>query len=172
MAEASHVWVCPRGPGPLVMVRKALLASWRGVNASGTDRSDYARACGAGEIGAIEVKGGTVLVFGDDPLRTTWIARPRGGVLVRWVTAKDEAGALAALDAGADSTWMPTGCTFSTAGGEHQLFDAAEVGAEPSDERVKLELLAGEYDIATAVLDRGDATVIAYRFLWRPPARR
>jgi hypothetical protein len=91
-----------------VLVRKALLDSWRGVTARGTERSDYARACGAGEVGAIDVKGGSALVLGDDPLLTTWIAKPQGGIFVRWVIAKDEAGALAAMDAGAEATWMPT----------------------------------------------------------------
>ena len=169
---AAHVWISEQGPGPLVVVRKSLLGYWRGLNVPGGERSDYGRACAIGEVGCIDIRGGGVLVLGDDPLRTTWLPKPQGGMFVRWVAASDEAAAIAATESGADATWTPTGCTFTTAGGEHLLFPASQAGEDTTQERLAFELREGEFAVSSAMLEDGDATVLVYRLVWRPQARR
>ncbi len=171
----AHVWVSEKGPGPLVVVKKALLAEWRGVESTPGSASDYGRACHVGEVGAIEMKGGFALVLGDDPLRTTWLPRPYGGLFVRWIAADDEASAIAALDAGADSTWSPTGCIFSTTGGAHVLFPASTRGADAlaaAGSSLSFELKEGDYDVTTTALEQGGASILVYRLTWKPKARR
>ena len=153
------------------MVRKVLLDFWRGVTAPAGERSDYGRACAVGEVGSIEIKGGHVLVLGDDPLRTTWVPKPQGGMFVRWVAAEDEAAAMAAVDAGADATWTPTGCTFTTAGGVHLLFPASVSGSDATRECLAFELKEGDYNVTSAMLEQGDSTVLVYRLLWRPKSK-
>ena len=170
MNEGQQRWVVGQGPGPLVVVRKALLASWRGLDAPAGQRSDYGRACAISEIGCLDLKGGTALVLGDEPLRTTWLAKPQGGMFVRWIAGDDETGALAALETGADATWSPTGCAFTTAGGEHVLFPAAATGENAAQECQRFELREGDYDVLSAVLDEGRASVLVYRLVWRPKA--
>lgn len=171
MSDKQHIWIVGQGPGPLVLVRKALLDFWCGVDAPAGQRSDYGRACGVSEIGCLDMKGGTALVLGDEPLRTTWLPKPQGGMFVRWIAGDDETSALAALETGADATWTPTGCSFTTAGGEHVLFPAAETGANAATECLKLELREGDYDVLCAVLDGGSASVLVYRLIWRPKTK-
>lgn len=171
MAEPQHVWISEQGPGPLVVVRKATLDFWHGVNAGAGERSDYGRACAIGEVGCVEMKAGTALVLGDDPLRTTWLARPQGGMFLRWVAGDDEAAVLAATDTGADATWSPTGCTFTTAGGDHVLFRASVAGADAGSDSLTFDLREGDYDILSAILE-DKATVLVYRLVWRPKSRR
>lgn len=171
--STQYVWIREEGPGPLVLVRKALLDFWRGVSAPAGERSDYGRACAIGEVGCVDIKGGSVLVLGDDPLRTTWLPKPQGGMFVRWVAADDEAQALAATEAGADATWTPTGCTFTTAGGVHVLFPASCAGSiATSGQSLSFELREGDYNVATAVLEHDNATVLVYRLVWRPKVKR
>ena len=168
----EHVWIREQGPGPLVLVRKSMLESWRGVNAPAGERSDYGRACAIGEVGCVELKGGSALVLGDDPLETTWLPKAQGGMFVRWIAADSEAAALAATEAGADATWTPTGCTFTTAGGVHVLFPASVKGSDSSTgASLSLELLEGDYNVTSAILEHDEATVLVYRLLWRPKAR-
>jgi len=168
----KHVWISESGPGPLVVVRKTLLDSWRGVNAPAGESSDYGRACTVDELGCVDIKGGVALVLGDDPLRTTWIPKPQGGMFVRWVTADDEAAAIAATDTGADATWTPTGCTFTTAGGAHVLFAASAAGTDVTSEGgLTFDLREGEYSVSSAMLEQRTASVLVYRLVWRPKTR-
>jgi hypothetical protein len=164
----TNVWISDRGPGPLVVVRKVLLDFWQGAEAVAGERSDYGRACAVGEIGCVEMKGGSALVLGDDPLRTTWIAKPQGGIFVRWVAADDEAAAIAATEVGADATWSPTGCSFTTGGGAHVLFAASVPGRDAMRESLTFDLREGDYDVTSAMLEQGTASVIVYRARWRP----
>jgi hypothetical protein len=169
----QHVWISDPAAGPLVVVRKALLDFWGGDSETGRDGlSDCARARAVRELGALDMKGGSALVLGDGPTRTTWLPKPQGGMFVRWVSASNEAAALAATDAGADATWMPTGCTFATGGGAHVLFPASSSGATAREERLAFELPEGDYDILCSVLETADASVLVYRLMWRPRARR
>lgn len=176
MSEGGgHVWVSEKGPGPLVVVRKAFLRDWHGVSAPSGSASDYGRACAIGEVGVIEMKGGVALVLGDDPLKTTWLARPHGGLFVRWIAADDEASALGALDAAADTTWSPTGCSYTTAGGAHVLFPASMNGDDALAKEgasLTFDLRDGDYDVTTTVLEQGRASIIVYRLVWKPKARR
>jgi hypothetical protein len=152
-----------------------LLDFWLGLNAPAGERSDYGRACAVGEVGSLDMKGGAALVLGDDPLRTTWLPRVQGGMFVRWVAAQDEASAIAATDAGADATWTPTGCTFTTAGGEHVLFPASLTGADAGkqgSESLRFELREGDYNVSSAMLEQSNATVLVYRLVWRPKTKR
>jgi hypothetical protein len=171
MGDTQHVWVREEGPGPLVVVRRVMLDFWRGTTAPAGERSDYGRACAIGEIGCVDMKGGSALVLGDDPLKTTWLPRPQGGMFVRWIAGESEATVLAALDTGADATWSPTGCAYTTAGGGHVLFPAARAGTEAQAQGLTFELREGDYDILSAVLEQGDATALVYRLVWRPKSR-
>jgi hypothetical protein len=171
VADMKQVWVSERGPGPLVVVRKVLLDFWSGADAPSGERSDYGRACAIGEIGCVEIKGGTALVLGDEPLRTTWLPRPQGGMFVRWIAADDEASALGATDMGADATWSPTGCTFTTAGGAHVLFAASVPGRNAKEDSLTFDLREGDYDVSSAVLEQGSASVVVYRVVWRPKGK-
>jgi hypothetical protein len=172
MGETQQVWISEQGPGPLVVVRRVMLDFWRGLNAAAGERSDYGRACAVGEVGCVDTRGGSALVLGDDPLMTTWLARPQGGMFVRWVSADSEAAALSATDTGADATWSPTGCTFTTAGGDHVLFRASVAGTEAGADALTFDLREGDYDILSAVLEQDRATVLVYRLVWRPKSRQ
>ena len=164
----QNVWITDQGPGPLVVVRKVLLDFWHGAEAPAGERSDYGRACAVGEIGSIDMKGGSALVLGDDPLRTTWLPKSQGGIFIRWIAADDEAGAIALTDLGADATWTPTGCTFSTGGGDHVLFAGRSHGRDALKDSLTFELREGEYDVTSATLEKGRASVVVYRVSWRP----
>jgi hypothetical protein len=170
---AQHVWISDLTAGPLVLVREALLDFWGGERVSRGERSDCARARDVREIGCVDMKGGSALVLGDGAAPTTWLPRAQGGALVRWIDAESEAAAIAATGAGADATWTPTGCSFSSAGGAHVLFPAAAQGADTVGRaRLVCVMPAGDYDILCADLEQSGACVRVYRLMWRPIARR
>jgi hypothetical protein len=168
----QHVWISDPAAGPLVLVREALLDFWGGERVSAGGRSDCARAREVREIGCVEMKGGSALVLGNGAAPTTWLPRPQGGALVRWLAGEDEAAAIAATGAGAEATWTPTGCSFPSAGGAHVLLPAVAQGSETERARLGCVMPAGDYDLLCADLEHGGASVRVYRLLWRPSVRR
>ncbi len=164
-------WVSNRGPGPLVLLRTNLLASWSGDDPAKTP-TDLDRARAIREIGTIPVGIGSALVLGGKPVPTTWIPGPTGGMLVRWIAAATEDDALAAAGSAGDATWTPTGCRFRTRAGDHLLFHAGLLGAEAAKENIPVKLSTGAYDVTSAMLGEHPTSVFVYRLTWRPDKTR
>ena len=105
-------WIDSNG-GPLLLLPLDLLGNWGGIeppkrrvvkaefrwNPDGP-ATDYDRACDVkGYLGNIDVGAGHALVLGDEPMPTTFLPAPTGGVLVRWVHAETEKELLTAIQA-------------------------------------------------------------------------
>jgi hypothetical protein len=159
------------GPGPLVLLRTNLLASWSGDDPAKSP-TDLDRARAIREIGTIDVGIGKALVLGGKPVPTTWIPGPTGGMLVRRISAPSEDEALAAAGSAGDATWTPTGCRFQTRAGDHMLFHAGLHGSESPKENIPIKLSTGIYDVTSAMLGELPTSVFVYRLTWRPEKLR
>jgi hypothetical protein len=161
--SSSLRWVESNG-GPLLLLPEMLLPSWTGSDEPPVWRNikakfrfnpdgratDYDRACDVHDfVGVIEVGDGTGLVLGDEPLATTWWPSIDGGFLVRWDFGdSDEAvrAHLARLESA--GPWEP-GPTFECSRGPLILFDSADPGLDPLNERLTIELKPGKYLLGT-----------------------
>ena len=85
-------WVESYG-GPLVLIEKNLLHEWGGIDTSSDPdySSDYDRACTVDDYaGKLSIPGGEVIIFGDEPSRTSFVRfSDRKFMIVRWRWAPD-----------------------------------------------------------------------------------
>ena len=140
-------WVESNG-GPLLLAPERYLRDWLGADGPATGTTDYERACAVDDYAeAIEIGDGQGIVLGDEPLPTAWRPARRGGMLVRWVAAPNEAAieqALASLPEG-----IPWECIFEVDVDEEDgalvLFDAAVPGVELPPEHLRIALPPGRY---------------------------
>jgi hypothetical protein len=133
----SIEWVYSNG-GPLVVAPAEIASSWRGIEggSDGEDgpgesaSDDYARACTVRDyLGTLPVGSGTVLILGgDEPYPTGFVATPEGGILVRWAWANSIEDAQRAFDNLPDPIWEPTPYQIEVAQGGILLFDSTFPG--------------------------------------------
>jgi hypothetical protein len=168
-------WIDTLG-GPHILLPKELLSSWRGTegwqdNQDPLDRSDYARACRAGNswLSMIPCGDGQALILGGDDGLVAWLplAERAGGILMQWIYATDEEvmvdGAFNSLVTEAlngpdiEKTELLTGPS-----GIMRLFDSAEPGDEIRGGYQDLTLEPGRYLVRAAYVEdpRKFATVI------------
>jgi Immunity protein 21 len=148
--------------GPLLLLPDSLLSEWSGIDVPDfrvvearfrwSDREkracDYDRACDVDDYaGVIPVGCGEGLVLGDEPARTTWLARPFGGLFARWEYAESGEDMNRALGHIPDSLgWADKG-TFVVVSSPLQLFNSAEPGLEVVMSRLRLNLASGAYSV-------------------------
>lgn len=150
-------WLSSEG-GPLILVARARLLRWRGVDCSASDvldpTTDYGRACGVRDfVGLIDVGDVNGLVFGDEPMQTTWLPADdgRGGLFVRWHWSLDETSVLDSIRSISNCSFVSAAFTFTVNDAAHFLFDSALAGARVTDANALLiELAPGRYGIQTA----------------------
>ena len=176
--SAPSRWIATDG-GPLLVVPRARLPSWRGSFIEGEDgdfvvqtpggpfafctdydfenpRTDYERACRVeGLAGLIDVDGSAGLVVGDAPLETTWLALDDGGLLAGKITVEPGANLEAEVSVlgTAKGDWRDEG--FTLEGGSYLLMDALDHGAVPEREPIPVKLPNGTCRVLTARVSTG-----------------
>lgn len=146
-------WIDSLG-GPLLLLDRQWLPHWRGYLGPSSDESgsDYARACAIDEtLGILPIGPGQGLILGDEPLSTAWLPLPglRGGLIVRWRWAPDEAAVLAALPRLPSVMWLSNNLTLPLPTGQAVLFDTTDSG-ERIGANLSLTLDPGVYSVDTA----------------------
>lgn len=157
-------WIVSAG-GPLLLLDARKLKQWGGIFDEIEDwpgresfspdgfATDYDRACQInGYLGSIPVGSSKAIVFSDEPLPTTWVPIPQGGVFVRCFYAESETPALDWLCNVPEDAFRDE-CTFNVASQRLVLFDAALAGRDVKqypDEFLLLELAVGTYKVSTA----------------------
>lgn len=140
-------WIESNG-GPLIALPASALDDWGGSTQSSS--SDYERACAIDDyLGILQVGSSQALVLGDEPLRTTWIDEPGGGLLARWVFASSDSAAaerLASIPSDLDWTSAVEWTVDAT---PVVLFDSAEPGVERLSPRLTLPLAVKRYRVET-----------------------
>lgn len=126
--------------GPLVVLPREALTSWRGdASASRGRATDYERACEVDDwIAPVETASGPVLVLGGDRTNAAWVPLAEEGahLLARVIYADDDSlEKISALyEAAREGDWVRHGFTLDCAGGELLLLHAATDGAEVEEE--------------------------------------
>ncbi|MFF4869245.1 MULTISPECIES: Imm21 family immunity protein [unclassified Streptomyces] len=169
-------WVQSMG-GPLVVVPLSGLREWSGCTEDGVlvgggeVPDDYDRACAVEELaGVIE---GNVLVLGDEPATTRYLAGRRA--FVRWLGADSEEELVAAAEALLDDPRTPwEECGVWETGGAAVLMDSADAGADLGTpypdgmgmpEQVGVDLPAGRWRVGARQVTDGDVWVGVVRLL-------
>jgi hypothetical protein len=152
-SEITMQWI-ETGGGPLILVARQHLAEWRGVARRPTDdASDYDRACEVTEdVAAICIGDIEVIIFGDEPFRTTWLPDEAGGLVARWVYADSEDAVAEFLSAGNFKVLGKTGVSFTTPG-DCLLFDSAEPGDDIRGYKLEVALRPGTYAVRSALVN-------------------
>ena len=146
----QKTWV-ESGGGPLVVIPVEVAHHWRGVEGFGLINSDsfmlseifinytdYDRACKVDDyLGMLEVGPGTCLVFGDEPLATTFLMAEEGAIFVRWVCAENEKDILQAAQVVPDDAWVSCANRFHVGKGGLLLFDSAFPGDDLPDSHLE-----------------------------------
>lgn len=171
MTAESLRWV-ESGGGPLLLLPEPLLAEWHGAEGPSTEHTDYERACAVQDyLASIPVGRGVGLVLGDEPLTTAWLpARGgRGGTLVRWVHAPDDAAVLAALTEEVGAPMPGQAGVALPVRAPLVLFDSAYAGRDLPPDRLRIELPPGDYLVETLSLHPDPAvSLLLHRFSPRP----
>ena len=148
-------WV-ESGGGPLIAVPEAVLPFWSGADGEEMD-TDYDRACEVdGHVGLLPVGDSAALVFGEEPVSTSFL--PEHATFVRWSAAHSEdellAGVPAALDSavwGSEVHWRVPGPVL--------LSDSAWPGGDADrTEHLRVPLAAGSYSVRAAYAQPGPET--------------
>ncbi|MFC8585206.1 Imm21 family immunity protein [Streptomyces sp. NPDC057217] len=169
-------WVQSMG-GPLVVVPLSGLREWSGCTEDGVlvgggeVPDDYDRACAVEELAG--VIGGNVLVLGDEPATTRYLAGRRA--FVRWLGADCEEELVAAAEDLLDdprTPWEECG-VWETDGGA-VLMDSADAGADLGTpypdgmgmpEQADVDLPAGRWRVGAHQVTGGDVWVGVVRLL-------
>ncbi len=147
---ASLVTFAESEGGPLIIMSEAAAPSWNGVCDEdgtaiyGSAPCDYDRACGD-PFDVIEVGAAKALTL-DTPDNGTFVPRPDGALIVRWVGADDAATLLSAALAVPDCQFTETTSDLPHDGGKLLMFDSAARGSALDPEHTaSIELPAGVY---------------------------
>jgi len=149
-------WISSAG-GPLILVPGNAVRSWQGINGSSfpSVASDYERACSVREyVEVMPLSGEDTIIFGEEPLQTTWLPRHEnfGGVFIRWICAENEEAIIDSLDNLKLNAQENTGLNFTVRSDvPMRLFDAAFSGsaALASDEGLVIQIAPGAYKLTT-----------------------
>ncbi|MCE9581255.1 MAG: immunity 21 family protein [Planctomycetes bacterium] len=162
----SLTWVNSYG-GPLVLVPKGLVSSWRGVTGSstGSRKNDYERACEVMDwAGIVPVFAASALVLANERTPTTWWPNARGGFLVCWHCAEDEESVVSHLRNGMPPIFEATGLTIQIPPEGALLFDSAEPGSDIRGDRLEIKPVPGVVKVETLMWEPDDLTsLLLYR---------
>lgn len=144
-------WIASGG-GPLVCCEASVAATWAGSRGSSTGSllSDYQRACQVdGFVGVVATADSHALVFGDEPLQSTFVMTSTGMAVARWVSCLSNALAidvLARLPTRLSPIEVAQPVTFSN----HSLllFDSA-LSAPANHSTLKQHVTPGSYLVNT-----------------------
>jgi len=158
-------WVNSAG-GPLIVAPAEIAPHWQGVRrwrdepgATAGPVGDYARACNVSDyLGVLEVGPGRCLILGDEPMQTTFIPKPGGGVLVRWMYAENEASVRRAVETIPEAAWEATAHRIEVGQEGILVFDSAFPGdalPPPEDDPadvpwIRIGLPPGSYLVDTS----------------------
>lgn len=148
----QHLEWIESGGGPLLFAPRSVVAQWHGNTPSTPGAvTDYQRACAVtDEIDVIYIGASQALVLGDEPDRTSLIARSPNSVLIlRWRWAKSEQSLLSALNPGEiDRLSSKEDGAFNALADEYLLFDSAYSGAEIT-RALRVSMVGGVYSFDT-----------------------
>lgn len=143
--------------GPLIAMSESALPGWHGAfDAAGVpiDGSDYDRACDV-SFALIDV-GSTQALALDNPDSGTFIPRPDGALIVRWIGAHDAATLISAALAIPPDRYQDLEGELPHDGGRLVMFDAAARGLAIAAEPIaSIELAAGRYAVRVCAIWQG-----------------
>jgi hypothetical protein len=132
------LWI-ESGGGPLILIDSELASEWGGISGnygSPESISDYERACAVDDyLGVVDLRRGTALVLGDEPMRTSIVTvEPNDVLVVRWVWAPNERKIVESLPmALVSDDWVETDCKLTHSSESFVIFDSAEQFREAND---------------------------------------
>lgn len=154
------------GGGPFVLLSSSTLPEWGGVRGAG-DPNEFERACDVSNyIGSIAFADSEVLVLGDDPFPTAFLASPAfgGGYIIRMLWGDDMEKASAAAHKLPAEAWTTESLVFDAGRGGLVLFDAAHSGIH-APHRIDVPLGPGRYAVATADWEDDSMCLLIHRLL-------
>ncbi len=153
--DALSEWLETSG-GPVVVVPASRRSSWRGAGSA-----DYRDACAVERYaGVMHRSSGSVLVLGDEPLRTATLVRRDGVAILRWIFAPDEETLVdAALHLDVARAPVAERIGFTPSESSLVLFDAADAGA--AADALELHAPEGAIEVITHVI-QDDARQVAF----------
>ena len=172
MADEALVWIDSAG-GPLIVLPAEIAHHWRGIEPppgatipdgwSWGDPDgpicDYDRACAVDDyLGVVQVDPGFGLVLGDEPLRTTFLPTPDGGIFARWYYSEEGNDTQRSVASTPSSLWEITSHQLRVGRGGLILLDSALQGGHPPrgwcphdpSNWLRIRLEEGEYGVELA----------------------
>jgi hypothetical protein len=159
-------WIDSDG-GPLILMEKEVFPSWNGDVEVKQHDTDYDRACNVEDyVGVIEVQPLRAIVFGDEPMRTTWWQIGEyEGIVVRWMYASDEESVIKALITMHDIKWEDSEIEISFPNGNLILFDSVYSYDEVEDS-LSIQIKSGVYKIQTSSYQPNEhISLVLHRFM-------
>lgn len=147
-------WINSTG-GPLILIDEVILPKWKG--SSGTEsnnlgfETDYESACEVNDyIGSIYVDNSKVLVFGDEPMTSTWfqISKSEGFIVrIEYANSEDEVETFL-RKIPPNQEWQNTGVEIIFQTGNLVLMDSSN-SYEQLEEKLLIKTEPGKYNIQT-----------------------
>ena len=149
-------WIETSG-GPLVLMESKLSVKWGGVSGSNSKESvsDYDYACNVDEyIEKVPYDSGEIVVFGDEPDRTTYIPISEAcGVFVRWKWSNTRDIQDLVLEKFNELRFMDSiRIKYTLNSDSLYLFDSSVRGSE-INEKLEINLPKGEYELSTEIFE-------------------
>jgi Immunity protein 21 len=170
----TTTWIDTAG-GPLICATNQTGPIWCGTRGSsiGEVRTDYDRACEVmSYVGVVRCASSDVLVFGDEPLQTTFVSVAGGLAAVRWVscTSVGEAdAALAAIPSAMPQLEAPKSLLIRA--DKLVMFDAA-YRLKEAPQSMATDVVSGLYEVSTERFARpGVFEFIVHRMVRSPETR-
>ena len=134
----------------MILIPQSVLSEWHGASLeTPMVGDDYQRACAISNyLGEIRVGGGTGLVLGDTPDRTTVIESELGPALLRWGSADSEEAMLEAVRGSLDRAEVVEELEHHVGEPAHLLIDSAWSGSDYADS-LELILAMGTHRVVT-----------------------
>lgn len=164
-------WINSSG-GPLVLGEPDTMKCWRGLNGSSDIVSkdqeiDYHRACEVSDfLGSIACGTGQLLVFGDEPMKTTLDVDSTGQpTVIRWHSCRPElASHISDLIHSGEQIEKPI--AFAIAGNRVVLADSTCDLTAADEQTLEFTIEPAEYSVTTERVGRADMYFfIVHRFL-------
>lgn len=179
MTDFIFEWITSEG-GPLLLLPEKYLDAWEGTDEPSNGRvveaqfrrdpdisaTDYDRACDVEDfLGVIDVGEGQGVIFGDEPLMTTWLPSTTedGGMFVRWVEAESEADLIEFATSFSQTDFHDTSVSITVDDSDLILFAAYEAGRDNFEVRLRIGLANGHYKFSTLYVSDRLTTVLCHR---------
>ncbi len=178
MTNFAFEWITEGGP--LLLLSEKYLDDWEGTEKPSNGRvvdarfrwnpdnafaTDYDRACDVEDfLGVIDVDEGQGVVFGDEPLLTTWLPSTTedGGMFVRWVEAESETDLIEFATSFLPTDFQDTPVSITVEDSDLILFAAYEAGRDNFDVRLRISLTNGHYKFSTLYVSDRLTTVLCH----------